>query len=253
MSYNYDTTHNSPNYTPEGQSPAIFGQPRVIKGITIHWWGDPSTNPSFDGVRDYLCRANGNTSAHVVATGDGRRVACIVNYSDVAWACGNAVGNATTISIECDPRCRDEDYDVVAEVVADIRSAFGDVPIYSHKMWFNTNCPGNYDIDRIDKLSYTKQSNAQWGQVTDKTPPPVPPTTPRPAIVTPVAPAHQVAPVPVPNVATPVVVPEPQPTHPDGTPIPAPVDPKPVTHVAVKQSLLSQLLNLILKLLRIKK
>lgn len=178
MSYNYDTTHNSPNYTPELQSKAVFGQAREIKGITIHWWGDPSTNPSFSGVRDYLSRAGGNTSAHVVATGTGRQVACIVDYGDVAWHSGNAVGNATTIGIECDPRCRDEDYDVIAEVVADIRSAFGDVPIYSHNMWTSTSCPGNYDIDRIDRLSYTKQSNAEWGQVTDKNPTPVTPIIP---------------------------------------------------------------------------
>ena len=149
MSYTYETQYNSPNYTPESQARAVFGQPRVIKGITIHWWGDPNTNPSYEGVRDYLCRQNGNTSAHVVVTGTGRRAACIVNYNDVAWHSGNATGNATTIGIECDPRCRDEDYDVIAEVVADIRSAFGDVPIYSHNMWTSTACPGNYDIDHI--------------------------------------------------------------------------------------------------------
>lgn len=248
MSYNYDTTHNSPNYTPEGQAPAVFGQVRDIKGITIHWWGDPSTNPSFEGVRDYLCRPNGDTSAHVVATGTGRQVTCIVNYSDVAWACGNATGNATTISIECDPRCRDEDYDVVAEVVADIRSAFGDVPIYSHKMWFNTTCPGNYDIDRIDKLSYTKQSNAQWGQVTDKNPPVVPPTIARPAVVTPIAPAHQVAPVVVSNIPAPVSTPAPVVTPPV-QPTSVPVEPV-RANASVKSSFLTWIFNLVLKLLR---
>jgi len=182
VSYNYDVTRNSPNYTPEASAKAVFGQPRVIKGITIHHWGDPKLNPSFEGVRDYLCRNGGNTSAHVVATGTGRKVACIVNYNDVAWHSGNATGNATTIGIECDPRCRDEDYDVVAEVVADIRSAFGDVPIYSHNMWVSTSCPGNYDIDRIDKLSYTKYSADEWGKGGDKTPQQIPaPLPPTPA------------------------------------------------------------------------
>lgn len=228
MSYNYDTTHNSPNYTPEAQSPAVFGQPRVIKGITIHWWGDPSTNPSFEGVRDYLCRPNGDTSAHLVVTGDGRQVACIVNYNDVAWHAGNATGNATTIGIECDPRCRDEDYDVIAEVVADIRSAFGDVPIYSHRMWTQTTCPGNYDINRIDQLSYTKQSNAQWGQVTDKNPPAVPPVVPSPAVITPAPAPHQTQPIPAPT-ATPVT--PPQPVQAPVAPEPMPTPPQPVTPV----------------------
>ncbi len=154
MSYNFDTSHDSGNFTPASQSIAVFGQPRVIRGITIHWWGDPNQNPSFSGVRDYLCRPNGNTSTHYIATGTGRQVACIVAPRDVAWHSGNAAGNATTIGIECDPRCRDEDYDVIAELVADIRSAYGDVPIYSHNMWVQTDCPGNYDIDRIASNEY---------------------------------------------------------------------------------------------------
>lgn len=182
MAYNYDTKHNSPNYTAKKDAPAVFGQPRDIKGITIHWWGDPKTNPSFSGVRDYLCRSNGNTSAHLVVSGTGRQVACIVDYENVAWHSGSARGNATTIGIECDPRCRPEDYDVIAEVVADLRSVYGDVPIYSHNMWVSTSCPGNYDIDRIDKLSYTKYSpDGPFGNVRDKVPKqPTPAPTPVP-------------------------------------------------------------------------
>lgn len=186
MAYNYITNYDSPNFTPAAQAKSVFGYPRSIQGITIHHWGDPNQNPQFTSVRDYLCRSNGNTSAHYVATGTGRQVACIVAPQDVAWHSGNARGNAITIGIECDPRCRDEDYDVVAELVADIRSAYGDVPIYSHNMWTATACPGNYDIDRIDRLSYTKVSHDAWGAVTDavpKTPAPAPsplPTPPQP-------------------------------------------------------------------------
>ena len=193
MSYNYITSKNSPNYTPSASARAVFGQARVIKGITIHHYGDPANGVNPPAVVDYLCRKNGNTSAHYVATGDQRRVWCIVAPGDVAWHSGSARGNAITIGIECDPRCRDEDYDVVAELVADIRSAYGDVPIYSHNMWIATACPGNYDINRIDQLSYTKQSNANWGDVTDKNPKA---PTPPPVVVTPPAPA----PVPVPTV-----------------------------------------------------
>lgn len=204
MSYNYDTSHDSPNYTKASDAKAVFGQPRDIKGITIHWWGDPNLNPSFAGVRDYLDRVNGNTSAHFVATGTNRQVACIVAPGDVAWHSGSATGNATTIGIECDPRKRDQDYDVVAELIADIRSAYGDVLLYSHNMWTQTTCPGGYDIDRLDKLSYTKQSNAQWGAVTDKDPK-----------------APQAPPVVVPPVVIPVI-PDPSPTtkDPEGNPLP---------------------------------
>lgn len=186
MAYNLDTSHDSPNYTPGAQSRAVFGYDRAIQGITIHWWGNPANNPQFAGIRDYLCRSGGNTSAHYVATGTGRQVACIVAPQDVAWHSGSARGNAITIGIELDPRCRDEDYDVAAELVADIRSAYGDVPIYSHNMWTATACPGNYDIERLDQMSYKKFSHAtDWGRggdIATPTPAPVtPPSEPAPS------------------------------------------------------------------------
>lgn len=176
MSYNYITNRDSPNFTRAADSTAVFGMPRVIEGITIHWWGDPNQNPQFDNIVNYLCRPGGNSSAHYVASGTGRKVACIVNPGDVAWHSGAAWGNARTIGIECDPRARDEDYDVVAELVADIRSAYGDVPIYWHSYFSATACPGAYSPERIDKLSYTKFSHTtDWGKGGNKNPAPSPP------------------------------------------------------------------------------
>ena len=187
MAYNYITNIDSPNYTPAAQARAVFGYDRVIEGITLHWWGDPNQNHQFESVANYLSRAGGNSSAHYVATGTGRKVACIVSPLDVAWHSGSAWGNARTIGIELDPRARPEDVDVAAELVADIRSAFGDVPIYWHSLFQATQCPGAYRdrglIEQIDELSYKKVSHADWGAVTDlqpKTPivAPTPPTTP---------------------------------------------------------------------------
>lgn len=176
MSYNYITSKNSPNYTSAADTPRFYGMARVIEGITIHHWGDPNQNPQFDNIVNYLCRANGNTSAHYVATGTDRKVACIVSPSDTAWHAGTAWGNARTIGIECDPRARDEDYDVVAELVADIRDAYGDVPIYWHSYFVATACPGAWNPERLDALSYTKFSAAEWGQGGNKTAPaPTPP------------------------------------------------------------------------------
>lgn len=186
MSYNYDTSRNSPNYTPAPQVAGNWGiGPRTIEGITIHWWGSPAANPVFANIRDYLCRGNGNTSAHFVATGTGRQVACIVSPNDAAWHAGSGWGNVHTIGIEMDPRCRDEDYDVVAELIADIRSAYGDVPLRWHKEFSSTACPGNVDVVRLDNLSYTKYSAAQWGQGGNKVATPAP--APAPVVVAPVA------------------------------------------------------------------
>lgn len=164
MSYNYITNKNSGNYTHESQAKSTFGMARVIEGITLHHWGDPKNNPQFSGIVDYLCRPNGNTSAHFVATGTNRQVACIVAPKDVAWHSGSAWGNARTVGLELDPRARDEDYDVAAELIADIRSAYGDVPIYWHSYFTATACPGAWNAERLDALSYTKFSADEWGQ-----------------------------------------------------------------------------------------
>ncbi len=211
MSYNFDTSHDSKNYTPAGESLRIFGRDRVIEGITIHWWGDPNQNPQFDTVRDYLCSNSSNTSAHYVATGTGRQVACIVAPGDVAHATGNAWGNARTINIELDPRGRDEDFDVGAELIADIRSAYGDVPLYWHSYFTSTRCAGVYtdQINRLDQLSYTKFSApVEWGQGGD--------INPKAPAITTATPTPIELPVPVP------VDPTPSPTthQPDGTPLP---------------------------------
>ena len=183
MAYNYITNYDSPNFTPAAQAKSVFGHTRTIEGITIHHWGDPALNPQFQNIVNYLCRSNGNTSAHYVATGTNRQVACIVNPGDVAWHSGSAWGNAKTIGIELDPRARDEDYDVAAELVADIRSAYGDVPIYWHSYFSATACPGKWNPYRLDELSYTKYSHAtDWGKGGNKVQPaPAPiPTIPAP-------------------------------------------------------------------------
>ena len=168
MSYNWLTQYNSPNYTPANRVQATWGRPRTIEAIAIHWWGDPNQNPSFEGVVNYLCRANGSSSAHLVASGTGRKVACIVNFADASWATNSA--NPYTISIECDPRCRDEDYDVIAELIAQLRQVYGNLPLVPHKQFVATACPGNYDLGRLDREARNKVAKPEWdwGHVENK-------------------------------------------------------------------------------------
>ena len=165
--------YNSPNYTPESQVPSIFGYKRIIDGITVHWWGDPNQNPTFMGVVNWLCNPNSQSSAHAICTGTNRQVAWIVNACDAAWHAGNAKGNATTIGIESDPRCRNEDYDVLAELIADIWIAYGrKLPLYPHRYWANTTCPGNYDMNRIQV-----EADAWYARKTSPSPIVTPPVT----------------------------------------------------------------------------
>ena len=164
MSYQTITQYNSPNYTPKANVLAVYGLPRTIIGITIHHWGDPATNPTFEGVVAWLCNPRSQVSCHPVVTGTGKRSAWLVDAVNAAWHGGNSKANAQTIGIECDPRCRDEDYDTVAEQVADIWIAYGKLPLYPHKYWKSTACPGNYDLNRIQREAeawYNRKTNPQ--------------------------------------------------------------------------------------------
>ena len=174
MAYNYETQHNAASFTKGREG-------NKIDKIVIHHWGDPAQNPSYEGVINWFKNKAAGTSAHFVATGTGRRVAQLVDLTDTAWHAGNWNANLTSIGVELDPRCREEDYDVAAELIADIRSAVGDVPLYWHNNFTATRCPGNWDVEHLDKLSYTKYSHAtEWGQGgTIVQPPVVPPAEPK--------------------------------------------------------------------------
>lgn len=178
MAYKFETHYNSPNYTPHAQVVAVFGLARDY-ATTEHWWGEPDSGMTYEGVISWLCRPGGNTSAHLVVDGPTRRVACIVDFVNAAWHAGSARGNATTIGVENNPNtaAKSSTTDVTAEVLADIRDAFGDKLVYGHNNWTSTRCPGHFDINEIDQLSYKKKSGANWGDVTSvvTTPPPTPP------------------------------------------------------------------------------
>jgi Negative regulator of beta-lactamase expression len=181
MAYKYETQYDSPNFTPIGEVSATWGRPRTLEAIAIHWWGDPNTNPSYAGVIATLTRPGG-VSAHFVATGTDRRVAQLVNIPDASWATNSA--NPFTISIECDPRCRPEDYDVVAELIAELRAEYGNLPLVPHRQFVATACPGNYDLNRLNQLAATKVADKtkDFGNVvpTQTTPIPAPIPTPPP-------------------------------------------------------------------------
>lgn len=153
MAYQELDQYNSPNYTPAAQCAQVFGEPRNPTTFTLHHWGDPSWGQTFEGVIAYLCDGNrpSPTSAHFIV--EAGRAACIVSPDDVAWHAGNAHGNATSIGIECNPAERDADYETIAELIAHLRTIYGDLPLVPHNHWTQTDCPGTYDLARIDALA----------------------------------------------------------------------------------------------------
>jgi hypothetical protein len=151
MTYDLITRHDSRNFTPAAQVQAVFGRRRTIESITIHWWGLPEWNATFEGTTTFLCTNTKPTSAHEVI--EAGRVAVIVAHGDAAWAAGNARGNATSIHLECNPRASDADYATVAERIRDIRAMHGNLPLIPHRDWQATMCPGVWDLARLDALA----------------------------------------------------------------------------------------------------
>lgn len=147
--YTYITKYSSKNYTPASKVKAAFGYERKITGITIHWWG--ARGQKFQNVVNYLCRSGGNTSAHYIV--EAGRVACIVAPKNAAWHSGSAKGNATTIGLELRPEATDGDYATAAQLIRDLRKEYGDLPLIPHRAWKSTACPGQWDLDRLDKLA----------------------------------------------------------------------------------------------------
>lgn len=112
------------------------GRSAPVSHITVHHWG--SFGQDHDGVVNYLCRLNGDTSAHYVVS-DGR-VTQLVSDLDTAWHA--YTGNAGGIGVECRPELSWGDFVSVARLVAAIRGQHGYLPLTGHRDWSATECPG---------------------------------------------------------------------------------------------------------------
>lgn len=139
--YSYEVKPSAA-YTPAASVPAVYGQKRTIKGVTIHWWDYPSRAGTHDGTVNYLRRKGANTSAHYVVSPG--RVTLIVDPKHAAWHAGSAKGNATTIGIECNPHDIAGTLPTLAALIRDLEKAYGSLLVFQHKQWKSTTCAGDY-------------------------------------------------------------------------------------------------------------
>ena len=168
-SYQYLTQYDSPNYTP--------GRPYGnISFIVIHHWG--VDGQAFMTPVNHLCSRNSGTSAHYVATAG--KVACIVAPGNIAWHAGNWDANCRSIGIECHPEMTSADMETVAELIAELRKTYGNLPLYPHKKYTATVCPGRWEA-RLAWLS------ARADQIRNG----AKPATSKPATTTPATPTPQ--------------------------------------------------------------
>ena len=142
-SYTYITKYTSPNQNARN---------RKIAGITCHWWGRP-TGQNPEGIVSWLCDKRAGTSAHYVVSEN--TVWCIVDPDRRAWHAGNSTANHTQIGIELDPNQsrRAATEKTAAALIADLRSVYGNLPLSPHRRWTSTECPGNWDLGRLDRLA----------------------------------------------------------------------------------------------------
>lgn len=169
-------------FTPREHVPIVYGGPRTIQAITIHWWG--SFGQTHDGVNNFFVNGAGATSAHFVASGIPKpRITCLVSPWDAAWHAGNATGNRTTIGIECRPEATEADYRVVAELVRFLRDTYGHhLPLIPHRDWQATQCPGHYDLGKIHRMAEALKNPAPGVKPAPK-PTPIAPKPPAGEIV----------------------------------------------------------------------
>ena len=145
--YKYITKYTSPNQNARN---------RKIAGITCHWWGTP-TGQNPEGIVSWLCDKRAGTSAHYVVSEN--TVWCIVDPDRRAWHAGNSKANHDQIGIELDPNMsrRAATEKTAAALIADLRAVYGNLPLSPHRRWTSTQCPGNWDLGRLDKLARGKQ------------------------------------------------------------------------------------------------
>lgn len=150
MSYVIDESLSDPEYTLAKDVAGVFGTPRRIESIGIHWWG--AFGQTHDKVCKFFVEADSDTSAHFVVSAG--RINCLVSPGNAAWAAGNAYGNATAIHLELHPEATDQDYATAAWLISKLREWYGpELPLIPHRYWHNTACPGIWDLARLDRMA----------------------------------------------------------------------------------------------------
>jgi hypothetical protein len=149
-----DGTVIDESLTAKGFTAAANVPNRTYEAIFIHHWG--ALGQTHDGVNNFFVNGPGQTSPHYVAS-DGR-VNCLVSDPDVAWHSGVWDWNIKSLGIECRPEATDGDYITVAALIYFLRQIHGDLPLKPHRSVYSTDCPGIWDLDRLDSLA---QNNTQ--------------------------------------------------------------------------------------------
>lgn len=165
MKYTDITEYNATSFTKENRVTITDGVELLDKSvdtIVIHHWGND--NQRFEDVCDFFVGGPG-TSAHFVV--EAGRCAQLVDVKNVAWHAGNWIANTRSIGIECRPEMSPEDFETVAQVIADLETYYGrSFYIQGHKDIVSTLCPGRWYSrleDLIDRVNAIKEGKIERG------------------------------------------------------------------------------------------
>lgn len=111
MKYQDITEYNATSFTSANRTI------NDIDTVVIHHWGNDGQR--FEDVCNFFVGGPG-TSAHFVV--EAGRCAQLVEFKDIAWHAGNWAANQRSIGIECRPEMSPEDFETVAQLIADIET-----------------------------------------------------------------------------------------------------------------------------------
>ncbi|WP_311452272.1 peptidoglycan recognition family protein [uncultured Rothia sp.] len=169
MKYIDIADYNAVSVTPAARVTTIKNGEEIIEvldksvdTIVIHHWGNDGQK--FEQVCSFL-QSSPVSSAHFVV--ESGRCAQLVDIKNVAWHSGNWDANMRSIGIECRPEMSPEDFETVAQVIADLEVYYGrSFYISGHLDHYNTECPGRwYDqLDRlVDRVNAIKEGKIEHG------------------------------------------------------------------------------------------
>lgn len=154
MKYIDIADYNAVSFTPDDRvtivkngEEAVEVLSPLVDTIVIHHWGVDGQR--FEGVCNFL-QSSPTSSAHFVV--EAGRCAQLVDVKDVAWHAGEWIANSRSIGIECRPEMSPEDFETVAQVIADLEVYYNrSFYVHGHMDFYNTECPGRW-YSRLEDL-----------------------------------------------------------------------------------------------------
>ena len=122
---------------------------REIDRIVLHHWGNDGQK--HDNIINWFKNPLSNVSAHFVVSGE--RVTQMVNLNDTAWHAGNWDWNCRSIGIEARPEKDEATQKTVAELIAQIWTHYGKLPLYEHREVVPTGCPGRWHKEEVKAMA----------------------------------------------------------------------------------------------------